>query len=72
MNVLLDWRTSCVEGRHKFVVPNYLHLSSADYAALIAAGLQMTAFMEVGRTARLPGLPMTLVLQARHLEVSDE
>ena len=64
-NILLGWRTACRSGEQKYVVPNYLHLPADYYRALNAAGLEVMALYETGRTQRLPGLPMAIVLKAR-------
>jgi malonyl-CoA O-methyltransferase len=71
-NILLGWRTSCSKDGHKYVVPNCLHLPSAYFNAISATGLQVTRFFEKGHTARLPGLPMTLIMEARRPEVCCE
>jgi 2-polyprenyl-3-methyl-5-hydroxy-6-metoxy-1,4-benzoquinol methylase len=64
-NILVGWRTSCTHRAQKYVVPNHLHLP-ADYdGAIAAAGLEVTGLYETGRTQRLAGLPMTIVLEAR-------
>jgi malonyl-CoA O-methyltransferase len=65
LNILLGWRTSCTCQGQKYVVPNYLHLPADYYNAITAAGLNVTEFHERGRMQRLPGLPMTLVLEAQ-------
>jgi 2-polyprenyl-3-methyl-5-hydroxy-6-metoxy-1,4-benzoquinol methylase len=64
-NILLGWRTACRHSEQKYVVPNHLHLPADYYRAMSAAGLEVMALYETGRTQRLPGLPMTLVLKAR-------
>jgi 2-polyprenyl-3-methyl-5-hydroxy-6-metoxy-1,4-benzoquinol methylase len=64
-NILLGQRTSCVRDGQKYVVPNYLHLPAGYFGAMQDAGLCVTHFFECGGTARHPGLPMTLVMEAR-------
>jgi hypothetical protein len=49
-------------------VPNHLHLPADYYHTMAAAGLQVTGLYETGRTQRLPGLPMAIVLKAQRVE----
>jgi len=66
VNILLGWRTSYSYQGQKYVVPNYLHLPAAYFSAMTAAGLEVVELYETGRTKRLPGLPMAIVLEARN------
>jgi malonyl-CoA O-methyltransferase len=72
LNILLGWRTSCSKDSHKYVVPNYLHLPADYFAAMNAAGLHVTELLEKGHTAKLPGLPMTLIIAGHKPGGCDE
>jgi malonyl-CoA O-methyltransferase len=63
--LLIGWRTSFSRDEQKYVVPNFLHLPSDYFAALRGAGLDVTAFAEPGRMDRYPGMPLTIVIEAR-------
>jgi SAM-dependent methyltransferase len=64
-NILIGWRTSCTFEGQKYVVPNYLHLPADYHSAMTATGLEVTGLYEQGRAQRLPGVPMTIVMEAR-------
>jgi malonyl-CoA O-methyltransferase len=67
-NILIGRRTSCCSDGKKYVVPNYLHLPSDYFGAMSSAGLNVTSYRETGLLLRFPGLPATLVMEARRPE----
>lgn len=63
--LLLGFRSMFVHHGRKHVVPNYPHLPSNYFHAMMSAGLTVTRFEERGELKAYPGLPMTMLLEAQ-------
>lgn len=67
LNILLGFRTSFDLDEQNYLIPNYLHLPSEYFKVIQDAGLKVTHYYEEGELAKLPGLPMTIILKAKAL-----
>jgi 2-polyprenyl-3-methyl-5-hydroxy-6-metoxy-1,4-benzoquinol methylase len=65
VDLLLGSRTALAHDGRRYVVPNYPRAISDYFAALTAAGLTVTRLLETGEWPGLPGVPATLVMEAR-------
>jgi ubiquinone/menaquinone biosynthesis C-methylase UbiE len=63
--LLIGFRTTYRCDGRKYVVPNYVHLPSEYCDAIKSAGLAITSLKETGSLPGFPGMPLTIVIEAR-------